>query len=429
MAKIGKKSSVTDMTVGSPLKHIVTFAVPLMIGNMFQVFYNMADALIVGRTIGVDALAAVGAAGAIMFFMLGFINGAASGFAIIVSQRFGAGDYDGVRRSVAMGTMLCVLASVMFTIIAVISARPLLELMNTPANIIDDTYNYIIVIYYGITPFLFYNYLSSIIRAVGDSKTPLYFLLVATILNVILDIVFITVFHMGVAGAGLATIIAQGISAILCVFVIIKKMPLLKPHKEDWKWNNRLAGRHLAMGIPMGVQNSIISMGSMVVQTVLNSFGSTVIAGFTAACKVDQFLVQPIMSFGVTMATYVGQNFGARNMARIKEGVKKCTIIVTVFCLAGSAVLVLFGRNISELFVGAGHVDIIETAQTYLNIEAMFFLILGYLLVYRSSLQGMGKSVVVMTGSILELGARVFFALVLGRGAMGYVGVCLAGPM
>ena len=422
-----KKLLTTDMTQGSPLRHIIWFSIPLIIGNVFQVLYNMVDAIIVGRTISVEALAAVGATGAISFLIIGFTNGLTNGFSIMVAQRFGANDHAGVRRSVAMGLTLCLIFSIVVTLIAVLTTRPLLMVMDTPADIMEDAYSYIIVIYYGIIATIYYNYLASIIRALGDSKTPLYFLLLASVLNIILDLVFILVFHMGVAGAGWATIIAQGISAILCALLIIKKMPLLKPKRRDWKWNGRFAWYHLRLGIPMAFQFSVTAVGVMVVQSVLNSFGSVAVAGYTAANKIEQLITQPFISLGVTMATYTGQNYGAGKLDRIKEGVRKCNIVVTCVAAAGIALLLLFGGFFTQLFVGSGNPEVVSFSRMYLNICAVFYLVLAYLFVYRNALQGMDKAFIALFGGVLELLARIVFALILGR-TLGYAGVCITGP-
>ncbi len=435
------KSLTNDMTVGSPIKHIIRFAVPLLIGNVFQVLYNMVDTIIVGRTISVEALAAVGAAGAISFLIVGFALGFTNGLSIIVAQRFGANDMDGVRRSVGMGIILSVLASVVITLVSMLSARTLLEFMNTPDNIINDAYKYIIVIYAGITFQLFYNYISCVIRALGDSKTPLYFLLIASVLNIILDLVFIIVFNMGVAGAGFATIIAQALSGLLCLLYVAKKFPQLHLKKSDFKWSNQFALRHISLALPMAFQMSVTAIGVMVVQAVLNSFGSTVIAGYTAANKIEQLITQPQISFGVTMATFVGQNFGAMRDDRIREGARKCSWLVLGFTAVIVVIVMIFANPIASIFLDSNTdpalaENVIYYTRAYFMVAGVFYFALALLFVYRNSLQGMGHSGVVLCGSAVELAARIVFSLLLANiltkwygDFFGYLGVCAAGPI
>ena len=328
-----------DMTKGSPIKLILSFMVPLLIGNIFQQFYNMADTIIVGRTISVEALAAVGATGSISFLIVGFVQGVTSGFAVITAQRFGAGSENGVRRSVATSIILGIAVTIVMTAISVLVARPLLEIMKTPSDIIDDSYNYIIVIFEGIAAAVFFNLFSSILRSLGDSKTPLVFLIIASIINIILDFVFILTFKMGVAGAGWATVIAQFISGILCFVYSLKKFPILRLTKHDWKFSWKFAWQHLEVGLPMAFQFSITAIGTMVIQSALNSLGSTAVAAFTAGSKIDQFATQPLASLGVAVATYTAQNYGARELERIKKGVTGAAIIATVCGIVGGFVV------------------------------------------------------------------------------------------
>ena len=430
-----------DMTVGSPIKHIIKFTIPLLIGNIFQVLYNMVDTIIVGRTISVEALAAVGAAGAITFLIVGFALGFTNGLSIIVAQRFGANDMDGVRRSVGTGLILAAMASVVLTAVSMLSARSLLQFMHTPDNIINDSYNYIIVIYAGIVFQVFYNYISCVIRALGDSRTPLYFLLISSIINIILDLVFILNFQMGVAGAGLATIIAQAISGLLCLLYVGKKFPELHLKKSDFKWDSKFSLRHLGLAVPMAFQMSVTAIGVMIVQAVLNSFGSTVIAGYTAANKIEQLVSQPQISFGVTMATFVGQNYGAMREKRIREGVNKCALLVLGFTVIIVALVLIFSRQIAGIFIDSGTSgDLRESVtlytQNYFYVAGVFYFALGLLFVYRNSLQGMGNSGIVLCGSAVELIARIVLSLVLANTLTGmfgefygYLGVCASGPI
>lgn len=417
-----------DMTNGNPTKLILSFSIPLLIGNIFQQLYSIVDMLIVGRTINVQALAAVGATGAISFLIIGFVIGMTSGFSVITAQCFGANDYDGVRHSVAMSTLLCVFFTIILTIISVLTARPLLLLMNTPADILDNSYNFIIVIYYGIAASVFYNMLSCIMRALGDSKTPLLFLIIASVLNIILVFVFILCFHMGVAGSALATVISQAISGILCLFYISKKFPILKLKKSDWTLDFSLISQQLKVGMPMAFQFSITAIGVMVLQTALNAFGSTTVAAFASAAKIENLVTQLFPALGTTMATYTAQNYGAGKYERIRSGVRRCTLIALIFSIAGGLILILFGGALSKMFVGDAEPMIIEQAKMYLNTIAIFLFPLGILFILRNTLQGMGKSTFPLLAGVAELILRVLAAVFLSL-LIGYRGVCFASPI
>lgn len=416
-----------DMTTGSPVKLIITFSIPLLIGNIFQQFYSMADTVIVGRFLGVDALAAVGSTGAMAFLVNGFVIGVTSGFAVLVSQRFGANDEEGVKKSFASSLILSAIMTIIVTIVSMLSARPLLELMNTPDNIINDALSYIIVIYAGNIAIIFYNMLSSILRALGDSKTPLYFLIIASILNIILDIVFILNFNMGVAGAAYATIISQSVSAILCVFYIIKKFPILKLKKKHWKIRKNYMGKQLRIGIPMALQFSITAAGAMVLQGALNNFGSKIIASYTAASKVQQLVMQPAVTFGVAMATYSGQNLGAGRIDRIKEGVKKCSIISIIVSIISTIVVFLLGGAFTKLFMSGNDLEVIGYSKHYLNAVSIFYIPLGLIFIYRNTLQGIGESFVPMMAGVAEMVARTVAAFTLPL-IIGFTGIALADP-
>ncbi|TGY42798.1 MATE family efflux transporter [Clostridium sartagoforme] len=422
------KNLTKDMTTGNPVKLILLFSIPLLIGNIFQQFYSMVDTIIVGRFVGVDALAAVGSTGSMGFLINGFVVGLSSGFCVLVSQRFGAKDEEGLKKATSSALVLSLMAAIIVTIISVVSARPLLNLMNTPDNIINDAYTYIIIIYAGTIATVAYNILASILRALGDSKTPLYFLIIASILNIILDIVFIVNFNMGVAGAAYATIISQAVSSILCLIYTYKKYKILRLKKEDFKVKKRVYIKHLKIGIPMALQFSITALGIMTVQSALNIFGSTVIAAYTAASKVLQIVMQPAITFGVTMATYCGQNLGARNYERIKEGVKKCTQISIVTSIIAGLILVFGAKFFVGLFINNPDSTILAYAQECLNYAAIFFIPLGLIFIYRNALQGMGESFVPMMAGAFELIARAIVAFTLPS-FIGYTGICLSDPI
>jgi putative MATE family efflux protein len=416
-----------DMTTGNPVKLILTFSIPLLIGNVFQQFYSMADTIIVGKFLGVNALAAVGSTGAMAFLVNGFVIGLTGGFAVLVAQRFGANDEEGVKKAFASSLVLSIIMTIIVTFISMISARPLLELMNTPADIIDDSLAYIIIIYAGNVAIIFYNMLSSILRALGDSKTPLYFLIIASILNVVLDILFIFNFSMGVAGAAYATIISQSVSAILCAIYIVKKFPILKLNKHHWKIRKNYVQKQLRIGVPMALQFSITAAGAMVLQGALNNFGSKIIASYTAASKVQQLVMQPAVTFGVAMATYSGQNLGAGRIDRIKEGVKKCTFISIIVSIISTIVVVLFGGFFTRLFMDGSDLEVITYAKHYLNTVSIFYIPLGLIFIYRNTLQGIGDSFVPMMAGVAEMVARTVVAFTLPS-LIGFTGIALADP-
>lgn len=417
-----------DMTRGNPVKLILLFSIPLLIGNIFQQFYSMVDTIIVGRFVGVDALAAVGSTGSMVFLVNGFATGLTSGFAVIVSQKFGAKDEKGLRKSVSSAVTLTVISVVIVTLISLICGKPLLKLMNTPDNIMADAYTYIKIIYGGLVTTVAYNLIASILRALGDSKTPLYFLIISSVLNVILDLVFIINFKMGVAGAAYATIISQGVSAILCLIYTYKKFTILRLKKEDFKVKKRYYYKHLKIGIPMALQFSITAIGIMTVQGALNVFGSTVIASYTAASKALQLVMQPAITFGVTMATYCGQNLGAREYGRIKDGVKACTKISIITSIVAGAVLIFLGKYFVMMFITNPDAEILKYAQQVLDISAIFFIPLGLIFIYRNALQGIGDSFIPMMAGAYELIARAIVAFTLPR-YLEFWGICLADPV
>lgn len=417
-----------DMTQGSPVKHILLFSIPLLIGNVFQQFYSMVDTIIVGRFVGVNALAAVGSTGSLVFLINGFALGLTSGFSVMVSQRFGANDEKGLRKAVSSSVVLCTALVVILTTISLLAAKPLLHLMNTPENIFTDAYTYVFIIFAGIVTTVAYNMMASILRALGDSKSPLYFLIISSILNIILDLVFIINFNMGVAGAAYATIISQGVSALLCFIYILKKYAILKLSREDYNIKKSMYIRHLKIGIPMALQFSITALGLITVQGALNTLGSTVIAAYTAASKVLQLVMQPAVTYGVTMATYCGQNLGAKRYDRIKDGVKKAVIISIITSLIAGLVLIVFGTQFVRLFIDNPDAQIIAYSRQLLTISGIFFIPLGLIFIYRNALQGIGESFVPMMAGVAELGARALVAFTLPA-FWGFFGICLADPV
>ncbi len=417
-----------DLTRGSPAKQILFFTIPLLIGNLFQQFYSMADTMIVGRTIGVEALAAVGATGSISFLIIGFSQGLTSGFAVITAQRFGAGDMDGVRKSVTSGILLGAGITVILTAVSVPLARPVLELMQTPEDILDDAHAYIAVIFAGIGASVMFNLLSNIIRALGDSRTPLLFLAAACVLNIGLDFVLILWCSMGVAGAAVATVFSQLVSGGLCLLYMFRRFPVLRLQRRDWIPERRMLLNESRVGLPMGFQMSIIAIGAMILQIALNRLGSTAIAGFIAAQKIDQLANQPMMSFGITMATYAAQNYGAGNMRRIRAGVRRCILMSVGFSIVCGGALILAAKPMAGLFVGADQPEVLDYVQTYLLLNASLYFLLALLFIFRYTLQGLGKSLFPTIAGVAELLMRTLAALVLAN-IWGYAGVCLSNPI
>lgn len=417
-----------DMTTGSPVRLIISFSIPLLIGNIFQQFYSMVDTIIVGRYVGPDALAAVGATGSLSFLVLGFVMGLTGGLAVLIAQRFGAGDMDGMRHATAMAILLCAGITVVLTVLSALFTRPLLALMQTPENIFEDSYRYIIIIFLGVAAPMFYNMISSVLRALGDSKTPLYFLIVSSVLNVVLDFIFILNFSMGVAGAAVATVLSQGVSGLLCLLYMVKRYKILAFHKQDWRMDAPLCANHLKISLPMAFQFSITAIGGIVLQGAINSFGSSVVAAYTAACKVEQLANQPLVTFGATMATYSAQNLGAGNIDRIRTGVNRCVVISMIFSAASALLILFFGGAFVQLFLSGDQPVIMQYARQYLNTIAGFVFVLGLLFIYRNVLQGIGYGFVPMMAGACELVARVLVALLLAR-YIGYTAICLAGPL
>lgn len=422
-----------DMTVGSPMKLILFFSIPLLIGNIFQQLYNMVDTIIVGRRIDTDALAAVGLTGPMSFLVIGFVSGLSSGFAVLVAQRFGAKDEEGMRHCVGILVILAAAVTAAVTFLAVVFARPMLRAINTPDEVFEQSYQYIVTIFAGIFTTVIYNILACILRALGDSRTPLYFLMVSSALNIGLDLLFIVDFGLGVRGAALATVIAQGVSGICCFLYIVQKYPILRLSRKDFKWDGKLAVKHMSIGLPMAFQFSITAIGVIVLQGALNLFGKDNIAAYTAALKVEQLVSQPAGTFGVTMANFTGQNLGAGRVDRIRKGVRQASVLTLCFAVFGMVVMMTCGEPLTRLFIDETKDlekvgEIICTAKQYLHISAAFFPFLFMIFIYRNALQGVGRSFMPLMGGVVELLVRCVAAVTL-PGLFGFTGVCLAGPL
>lgn len=423
-----------DLTVGSPLKLIIYFTIPLLIGNVFQQLYNTADTMIVGRTVSLNALAAVGVTGALVFFVIGFAQGLTGGFSIITAQKFGNKDMAGVRKSVAASFILSTIISIILTLISVLSAGFLLRKIDTPSELYGMAYDYIIIIFWGTGAAIFFNLFSNVLRAIGNSRWPLYFLIVASVVNIVLDYTLILYFKMGVAGAGLATVISQIVASLLCFEYIRRFVPELQARGSDWKITKKDIWEHIRVGIPMAIQVSIIAIGIVVLQKALNGLGSLAIGAFTVAQRIDILAVQCLLSFGITMATYTAQNYGAYDIPRIRKGVLHGTIVSVTFAIM-SAVIILLAADFSvRLFIGSNITDkfqieeTVRLAKVYLVINCSMYVFLALLLVFRSTLQGLGNSIIPTVAGIMELIMRVVAALVLSV-YFGFAGISWASPI
>lgn len=419
---------VKDMTNGSPSRHILGFAVPMLFGMLFQQFYNLVDTIIVGKTLGVEALAGVGATGSINFMIIGFCMGVCNGFVIPVAQCFGAKKPADLRKYVFNGYICSIVFAIVLTLASVIFCRRILIIMNTPADIIDHAYNYIVVIFIGIPTVFLYNMVSGVIRSLGDSKTPVVFLVLSSIINVVLDFFLILVCKMGVAGAGWATVTSQLISGLTCLIYMYKKYDILKGDKSERVLDRRFITNLCMNGVPMGLQYSITAIGSTILQASVNTLGSTYVAAMTAGSKMFNFTCCPFDALGSTMATYAGQNVGAAKIKRLGQGVRSAMIIGSVYSVLSLVALYFTTDYIALLFVNASETTIIALTRQFILASACFYIPLTGVNVVRFCIQGMGFSVFAISAGILEMIGRAFAAIILIP-SIGFMGACLASPI
>lgn len=425
------KSGTTDLTVGKPLFQILRFALPLVLGTLFQQLYSFADTVIVGRCLGTDALGAVGTTYSLNFLILGFVQGACVGFGIPVAETFGAKDKGGLRKYLFNGALLCVVLSVVFTISTTLMAGPLLQLIHTPEELYADAVLYIRILFLGIPATVLYNYASSVLRAMGDSQHPFYFLLAASVLNIGLDYLLIVSMGMGVDGAALATVLSQLLSGGLCAFWFFTRTA--KQEELTFRGQSSLlsAGhcKRLAyIGFPMGFEYSVSAIGAVIMQDAINLLGSTAVAAQTAGEKIRQMFTLPMESVGMAMATYVGQNHGAHRTDRIKQGIKDgCTIQLT-YCVAAWVVIFFVKPYAVGLVLGDADPAVTAGAIQYLAIMSMLFCFHGLLMIFRNTLQGLGYSVQAIISGVGELIGRSLGGLLAVKTGLGYVGICLSNP-
>jgi len=418
----------TDLLSGNIVKSLLVFAIPMFLSNIFQQLYNTADVVIVGYYLGEASLAAIGACTVIFELLIGFAMGVGGGFGIVVARSYGAGDQDLLKRTVAGAVVIGVLLTLFISVTASVFMMPILKLINIPEYIIDDAYSYIsILIAFAIVLFS-YNLCAGLLRAIGNSTMPLVFLVISSLLNIVLDILFITQFNMGVSGAAVATVAAQGISALLCLIYIYKKCPILIPQKKHFHNEASLYKELVAQGFSMGFMMSIVTLGSVVLQRAINGLGYLVIAGHIAARKLNSFCMMPIPTIAIALSTFVSQNKGANQLDRIRKAVRYGNSIAIIWGAFISVVLMFFSRVLIKLLSGSNESVVIENGTRYLMINSPFYMVLGMLLNFRFALQGIGKKIVPVISSVMELSGKVIFALFLVP-VLGYFAVIICEPI
>lgn len=418
---------VRDMTTGNSAKQILKFSLPLLIGTVFQQFYNMVDSIIVGKFLGTQPFAAVGMTGSITFFVLGLVFGACSGFAIPVAQDFGAHDEAGVRRCVANIIHIGVIFGLVMTLVTTLLTRQILVWMDTPEELMQDAYDYLFWIFLGIGSLMLYNLLAGILRSLGDSTTPLIFLILSSLLNIGLDVLLVWTLNVGVKGAAIATVIAQLISGLGCLVFMIRKFPMLRLTRKDLRPDLPTIRRLSGIGFPMGLQFSITAIGSIILQKSVNALGTTIIASVSAAAKVQNLVVSPMDAFGVSMATFAGQNYGAGKIDRVRRGVRQVFWMLTAYSLLALGIVYFSGSTIALLFVDASETEILACTQHFLIMNGLFYIPLGVIYVLRNTLQGVGFSKIAMLSGLFELVARSVMGLFVVP-KFGFNAVCLAHP-
>lgn len=423
-----KTASVSDMTVGSPLRQITKFALPLILGYILQQMYLVIDAAIVGRWIGVGALAAVGASSSIMFLVMGFCNGACAGFAIPVAQSFGAKDYSKMRLYVANAVRISAVMATVVTLLSLMFCRRILQMVNTPADIFHDAYIFLMLQFAAIPLTFGFNLFSGQIRALGNSRQPFYFLITSAVVNVLLDVVLILGCRLGVAGAGIATWLSQALSVILCLWYIRKRMQLLIPKNDERRFDNKRTSILLNNGVPMGLQFSITGIGIIMLQSANNALGTTCVAAFTASMRIKYLFTCVFENIGVAMATYCGQNLGARRMDRVTKGVKDAIKLMLIYFVFTFALIYPFADWMMRLFVDSGEAEVVGRAAQFMRIANYFYPALGLLTILRYSIQGLGFSNLSMLSGVMEMIARCGVSLWLVP-ALAWTGVCLGDPV
>lgn len=416
-----------EMTSGASFPLILNFTLPLLLGNLLQQTYSLMDAAIVGKYLGINALASVGASTSVVFLILGFCTGCCSGFSIPVAQKFGARDYVTMRRFISVSLKISGVMSVALAIITSLLCAYILRTMQTPENIFDGAYTYLLITFIGIPSIFFYNLLSGIIRALGDSKTPFWFLLLSSVLNIILDLFCIIVLGWGVAGAAIATVFSQGVSSVLCYIYMNRKYEILKTTPSERRFRSDIARQLLGIGVPMGLQFSITAIGSIMLQSANNALGTACVAAFTAAMRIKMFFMCALDSLGIAMATYSGQNYGAGKPIRIWQGIKSSYVMMLVYVAAINIIIWCFAEKFALLFIDPSETEVIKDTALFLHINLSFFPLLGSLIILRYTIQGAGYTKLAMFSGVSEMVARIMVSLVVVP-LFGYLGVCYGDP-
>ena len=417
-----------NMTVGNPLPTILLFSIPILIGCLFQHLYNVVDTAVIGHILGDGALAAIGATTSVYLLVIDFCCGLTSGFAVVISQLFGAGDEARLRRAVSLTFVLTFGLSVIVTVAGVFGVDPLLRLLNTPEDVFPGASEYLHVILAGFVITLFYNMLAALLRAVGNSKVPLYALILATAVNIVLDIWFVGGLDLGITGAAYATVIAQGVSVVFCLAYITKVSELLRFRLSDVVFDRSLVGRLLGTGFSMGLMLGVVAIGSVTLQSAVNSFGSQVIAAHTTARKIDSMIMLPQFAVGSAAATFVGQNYGARKMERVRKGLRYALYICLGWDIVAVGIAYAFGGPLVAALTGTSDAVILQTAVRYIRINIPFLFPLGVFIVLRNCLQSMNTKVVPILGSVMELTVKIV-GVALVAPSFGYLGVCFLEPV
>ena len=427
MAPIKTKAKNLDMTQGEPARLLVLFAIPMLIGGIFQLMYNMTDTLVVGRFASVDALAAIGATGSTTSLIMMLGQGLTNAVSVVISQAEGAGRQDRMKSCVAHAVYLVLAGSLVLGLASLFGARPFLTLLGTPENIIDDAVSYVQITGGLSIALTAYNGVAAVLRAIGDSKTPLYFLILCSLLNVVLDLVFVIAFHGGVPGVAIATVISQAVSVVLCVFYMVRRYPRLRPDAASFLFDGEIIREYLSIGLPMCFQSGVLCVGMFVITAVINSFGSDIVAAYTIGGKVEQLATLSFSNLAFSFSVYAGQNYGARLYRRIGEGLKKGLLIIVGLTILSSAVMLLFARPLAQIFLEEDVAAVLDGAVAMIRTEACFFWALGIIWAVNSTLRGMGLVRIALVSSIVELVCKIGISVTLSQ-VIGSAGIWIAAP-
>lgn len=427
MAPTKTKAKNLDMTQGEPARLLVLFAIPMLIGGIFQLMYNMTDTLVVGRFASVDALAAIGATGSTTSLIMMLGQGLTNAVSVVISQAEGAGRQDRMKSCVAHAVYLVLVGSLVLGLASFFGARPFLTLLGTPENIIDDAVSYVQITGGLSIALTAYNGVAAVLRAIGDSKTPLYFLILCSLLNVVLDLVFVIAFHGGVPGVAIATVISQAVSVVLCVFYMVRRYPRLRPDAASFRFDGKIIREYLSIGLPMCFQSGVLCVGMFVITAVINSFGSDIVAAYTIGGKVEQLATLSFSNLAFSFSVYAGQNYGARLYRRIGGGLKKGLLIIVGLTILSSAVMLLFARPLAQIFLEEDVAAVLDGAVAMIRTEACFFWALGIIWAVNSTLRGMGLVRIALVSSIVELVCKIGISVTLSQ-VIGSAGIWIAAP-